>query len=65
MREGPASVRLGLKGIPAQSESICVGRDVEVALLTGARLHIAHMSTLGSLEYVRFAKSEACASPAK
>jgi dihydroorotase len=56
MREGPASVRLGLKGIPSQSESICVGRDVEVALLTGARLHIAHMSTLGSLEYVRFAK---------
>ena len=45
MREGPHSVRLGLKGIPAQSESICVGRDVEVALLTGARLHIAHMST--------------------
>ncbi len=56
MREGPASVRLGLKGIPSQSESICVGRDVEVALLTGARLHIAHMSTLGSLEYVRDAK---------
>jgi dihydroorotase len=56
MREGPTSVRLGLKGIPAQSESICAGRDVEVAALTGARLHIAHLSTLGSLEYVRFAK---------
>ncbi|MGB0037223.1 MAG: dihydroorotase [Candidatus Acidiferrales bacterium] len=56
MREGPQSVRLGLKGIPAQSESICAGRDVELALLTGARLHIAHMSTRGSLEYVRFAK---------
>ncbi|MGA8766522.1 MAG: amidohydrolase family protein, partial [Candidatus Acidiferrales bacterium] len=53
MREGPQSLRLGLQGIPAQSESICVGRDVEVALLTGARLHIAHMSTFGSLEYVR------------
>ena len=38
------------------SESICVGRDVEMALLTGARLHIAHMSTAGSLEYVRAAK---------
>jgi len=58
MREGPQSIRLGLKGIPAQSESICVGRDVEVALLTGARLHIAHMSTLGSLEYVRAAKKQ-------
>jgi len=56
MREGPQSLRLGLKGIPAQSESICVGRDVEVALLTGARLHIAHMSARRSLEYVRWAK---------
>jgi len=56
MREGPTSVKLGLKGIPAQSETICAGRDVELASLTGARLHIAHMSALGSLEYVRFAK---------
>src|ERR1700691_6737107 len=35
MREGPRSIRLGLKGIPAESESICAGRDVEVAALTG------------------------------
>jgi len=56
MREGQQSARLGLKGIPAQSESICVGRDVEVAGLANARLHIAHMSTRGSLEYVRAAK---------
>ena len=56
MREGPRSIRLGLKGIPAQSESICAGRDVEIAALTGARLHIAHMSTTGALEYVRVAK---------
>src|SRR6202142_411386 len=56
MREGQRSLQLGLMGIPAQSESICVGRDVEIALLTGARLHIAHMSALGSLEYVRYAK---------
>jgi dihydroorotase len=56
MREGPRSIRLGLKGIPAQCESICVSRDVEVAMLTGARLHIAHMSTRASLEYVRLAK---------
>jgi dihydroorotase len=58
MREGPRSIRLGLKGIPSQSESICVGRDVEVAMLTGARLHIAHMSTRASLEYVRLAKKQ-------
>jgi dihydroorotase len=56
MREGPQSVRLGLQGIPAQSESICVGRDVETALLTGARLHIAHMSAGRSLDYVRWSK---------
>jgi len=57
MREGPQSLRLGLKGIPPQCESICVSRDVEMALLTGARLHIAHMSTRASLDYVRAAKS--------
>jgi dihydroorotase len=56
MREGPRSIRLGLKGIPAQAESICAGRDVELAGLTRARLHIAHMSTTGALEYVRQAK---------
>jgi dihydroorotase len=56
MREGAQSLRLGLAGIPAQSESICVGRDVEIALLTGARLHIAHLSTEGSLARVRWAK---------
>jgi len=58
MREGRQSVKLGLKGIPAQSESICVGRDVEVAGLTGAQLHIAHMSSRRSLEYVRSAKRQ-------
>jgi dihydroorotase len=58
MREGPQSMSLGLQGIPAQSESICVGRDVEVAALTRARLHIAHMSTRGSLDYVRAAKKQ-------
>ncbi|HKV46805.1 MAG TPA: dihydroorotase [Candidatus Acidoferrales bacterium] len=58
MREGRQSARLGLKGIPAESESICVGRDVAVAGLANARLHIAHMSTRGSLEYVRAAKKQ-------
>jgi dihydroorotase len=58
MREGPHSMRLGLQGIPSQSESICVGRDVEVAALTRARLHIAHISTRGSLDYVRSAKKQ-------
>jgi dihydroorotase len=61
MREGPRSIRLGLKGIPAASESICVGRDVEIAALTGARLHIAHFSTRASLDYVRTAKAKGLA----
>lgn len=56
MREGSRSIRLGLKGMPAAAESVCAGRDVEIALLSGARLHIAHMSTRGSLEHVRSAK---------
>jgi dihydroorotase len=56
MREGPRSIRLGLKGIPAESESICAGRDVEIAALTRSRLHIAHMSTTAALEHVRLAK---------
>jgi dihydroorotase len=61
MREGPRSIRLGLKGIPAASESICVGRDVEVAVITGAHLHIAHLSTRASLDYVRAAKAKGLA----
>jgi len=56
MREGAQALRLGLQGIPAESESIAVGRDVEMARLTGARLHIAHLSTQRSLEHVRRAK---------
>ncbi|MGA9884371.1 MAG: dihydroorotase [Candidatus Acidiferrales bacterium] len=56
MREGAQSIRLGVPGIPSQTESICVGRDVEVAAITGARLHIAHMSTRASLAYVRSAR---------
>ena len=57
MREGKQSVRTGIAAaFPRQSESICVGRDVEVAGLTGARLHIAHLSTRASLEHVAHAK---------
>jgi dihydroorotase len=56
MREGIASTRLGLAGMPAAAESVCVARDVQIAELTGARLHIAHLSAKASLEQVRFAK---------
>src|ERR1700740_3267134 len=57
MREGVTSTRLGLHGMPAAAESVCVSRDVQLAELTGARLHIAHLSAKGSLEQVRWAKS--------
>ena len=56
MREGIASTRLGLPGMPAAAESVCVARDVQVAELTGAHLHIAHLSAKSSLAQVRFAK---------
>jgi dihydroorotase len=57
MREGVTSTRLGLRGMPAAAESICVARDVQLAELAGARLHIAHLSAKASLEQVRWAKS--------
>ncbi len=58
MHEGAVATRLGLKGIPAAAEAVMVGRDVALAELTGARVHIAHISTRTSLEYVREAKSK-------
>ncbi len=61
MREGARSVRLGLPGIPAESESICVARDIELAAHAGARLHIAHLSAKQSLDHVRGAKKRGLA----
>ncbi len=58
MREGVTSNRLGLRGMPGAAESVCVARDVQLAQLTGARLHIAHLSAKGSLDQVRWAKSQ-------
>ncbi|HET9402544.1 MAG TPA: dihydroorotase, partial [Candidatus Acidoferrales bacterium] len=56
MREGNNSMRLGLRGMPAAAESICVARDIQVAEITRAHLHIAHMSAGESLALVRAAK---------
>jgi dihydroorotase len=58
MREGVTSTRLGLAGMPAAAESVCVARDVQLAELTGARLHIAHLSARASLDQVRMAKQK-------
>jgi dihydroorotase len=57
MREGITSTRLGLPGMPAEAESVCVARDVQLVELTGARLHVAHLSAKASLDQVRWAKS--------
>jgi len=57
MREGRQSVRLGLRGMPAATESLAVARDVQVGELTSCRLHIAHLSARASLELVRSAKA--------
>ncbi len=56
MNEGAASTRLGLPGIPAIAEDLIVARDILLAEYTGARVHIAHISTAGAVELVRRAK---------
>src|SRR6478609_9721371 len=56
MHEGAQSVRLGLRGIPAASEDVMVARDLLLAELTGARYHVAHVSTrhaVGRVDYAR------------
>ena len=58
MNEGETATRLGLIGIPTAAETIMVARDIELARLTKARLHIAHISTAGSIEAVRRAKAD-------
>jgi dihydroorotase len=57
MHEGYWSTVLGLPGIPAAAEGIAVARDVRLAELTGARLHIAHVSTREAVEILRAAKA--------
>jgi dihydroorotase len=56
MHEGRWSLMLGLRGMPAAAEEIDALRDCMLAQLTGARLHLAHVSTRGTLESVRRAK---------
>jgi dihydroorotase len=56
MFEGEVSTALGLKGIPGASETVMVARDIALAELTGARVHLAHISTAGSVHLIREAK---------
>ena len=57
MNEGEISTRLGLRGIPAAAESIMVYREIALAELTGARVHISHVSSEQSLALIRNAKA--------
>jgi dihydroorotase len=56
--EGEISGRLGLPGWPGIAEEVIVARDVMLARHTGSRVHIAHVSTAGSVEVVRWAKTQ-------
>src|SRR5215468_4305092 len=58
MHEGLASVRWGLRGIPTASEDVMVARDLVLAQLTGARCHIAHISTRNAITMVEFARRQ-------
>jgi len=56
MSTGLVATRLGLAGVPAEAETTMVTRDLQLAELTGARLHIPHISTVGSIAALRAAK---------
>jgi dihydroorotase len=57
MHEGVVSTELGMPGVPAAAEDVMVARDILLAELTGAHLHIAHVSTAGAVRLVREAKA--------
>ena len=57
MNEGVVSTELGLMGSPAAAEDVMVARDILLAELTGAHVHIAHLSTAGSVRLVRDGKA--------
>jgi dihydroorotase len=56
MNEGLMSMRLGLKGIPAEAEEIMAIRDILLARRTGGHIHLCHMSTRGSVELITWGK---------
>jgi dihydroorotase len=58
MNEGPTSTWLGLHGIPAAAEEVMVFRDIQLCQMTQTPLHIAHISTAGSVQLVREAKKK-------
>jgi len=59
--EGPVGTRLGMGGWPSAAEEVIVARDIVLARLTGARYHVAHASTAGTVEMIRRAREEGLA----
>jgi len=57
INEGVVSAHIGLKGIPPEAEEIMVFREISLSKLTGVPIHIAHVSSRGSVEIIRWAKS--------
>ncbi|WP_019630797.1 dihydroorotase [Actinomadura atramentaria] len=60
LNEGEMSAALGLRGWPAVAEEAIIARDVLLAEHVGSRLHVCHVSTAGSVEIIRWAKSRGC-----
>ncbi|HPG25388.1 MAG: dihydroorotase [Spirochaetaceae bacterium] len=58
VNEGPVSTRLGLPGNPCVAEEVLVARDLRLAAITGAHLHVAHVSTAGAVALIRRAREE-------
>jgi dihydroorotase len=61
MNEGANSFRLGLRGMPAAAEEVMIARDIALVERTGGRLHVAHVSTAGSVALIRRAKERGLA----
>lgn len=58
MHEGAVSAKLGLKGWPSVAEESIIARDILLANMVGARLHICHVTTAGGVDIIRWAKSQ-------
>ncbi len=58
IHEGAVSARCGLRGAPAEAESVMIARDMELARLTGGRAHICHVSSRHSVELIRRGKAD-------
>jgi dihydroorotase len=58
LHDGPTAFRLGLRGMPAAAETTIVERDIELARVTGAHLHVAHVSAASAIEAIRRGKRQ-------